>query len=115
MSDGALLKKFDAAMFDIYRRAKTEAKYNATVFLNMLSDRGGLPTAKFLISSKKESDGFAALFLSWRLDLTVEAMIVENPVWHPLFAPEELEKARLRLNSFGYRSNAHKSEVKAKP
>ena len=96
-------KKFDGAMFDIYHRAKTEAKYNATVFLNMLSDRGGLSTAKFLINSRKESDGFAALFLAGRLDLTVEAMIIENPVWHSLFLPEELERAKSRLDSFGYK------------
>jgi hypothetical protein len=27
-----LSKQFDAAMFDIYRRAKLEAGYNATIF-----------------------------------------------------------------------------------
>ncbi|MGC1427974.1 MAG: hypothetical protein WA822_05250 [Albidovulum sp.] len=103
MSNEDLSKKFDGAMFDIYRRAKTEAKYNATVFLNMLSDRGGVSTAKFLINSRKESDGFAALFFAGRLDLTVEAMIFENPNWHPLFLTEELERVKSRLDSFGYK------------
>ena len=102
MSQSDLSKKFDAAMFDIYRRAKTEAKYNATIFLNMLSDRGGLATAKFLINSTKESDGFTALYLAGRLDLTVEAMILENAIWHPLFLPEEMDRARSRLKSFSY-------------
>lgn len=37
---------FEGAMFDIYRRAKAEAGYNATIFLKMISDQGGLATAK---------------------------------------------------------------------
>ena len=102
MSDDDVGKKFDAAMFDIYRRAKSEAKYNATVFLNMLSERGGVGTAKFLINSKAESAGFGALYLAGRLDLTVEAMLIENPIWHTLFLPEELDRARSRLTKFNY-------------
>jgi hypothetical protein len=35
-------EKFEQAMFDIYRRAKSEAKYNATIFLQMVTDRGGI-------------------------------------------------------------------------
>ena len=49
-----LSKHFDGAMFEIYRRAKSEAGYNATVFLKMLSDRGWLDTAKYLINSLKQ-------------------------------------------------------------
>jgi hypothetical protein len=89
-------------MFDIYRRAKSEAGYNATIFLNMVSERGGLNTAKYLINSPKESDGYTALFLRGRLDLTVEAMIVENTKWHALFMPDELARARLRLKKYQY-------------
>jgi hypothetical protein len=46
-----LSKQFDAAMFEIYRRAKLEAGYKATIFLRMVRDRGGLATAKYLINS----------------------------------------------------------------
>ena len=92
-----LVKQFDEAMRGIYERAKSEAGYNATVFWNMLNDRGGIATAKFLINSQKQSAGYTELFLRRRLDLTVEAMVVENPRWHSLFLPEELEKARRRL------------------
>lgn len=102
MTNDALKQKFQTAMFDIYRRAKSEAKYNATIFLNMLNDRGGLATAKFLINAKDESAGFAALFLAGRLDLTVEAMIVEDPKWHALFLPEEIDRARARLRGHKY-------------
>jgi hypothetical protein len=84
-----LSKQFDGAMFDIYRRAKSEAGYNATIFLQMLNERGGLDTAKYLINSPKVSDGYTALYLRSRLDLTVEAMVVENPKWQELFTSEE--------------------------
>lgn len=76
-------KHFDVAMFEIYQRAKSEAGYNANIFLKMLSDRGGLDTAKYLINSPKESDGYTALYERGRLDLTVEAMVIENNRWLP--------------------------------
>jgi hypothetical protein len=98
-------KDFDGAMFDIYKRAKSEAGYNATIFLKMLNDRGGLDTAKYLINSPRESDGYAALYLRHRLDLTVEAMVVENTRWHGLFTSEELMKARARLEKYGYKAH----------
>ena len=73
------VKQFDGAMFEIYNRAKSQAGYNATIFLRMLGDRGGLATAKYLINSPKPSDGYTQLYERGRLDLTVEAMVVESP------------------------------------
>lgn len=93
---------FDQAMFNIYQRAKEEAGYNATVFLRMVSDRGGLLTAKTLINSPLPSDGYTALYERGRLDLTVEAMVLETPAWHELFTDEELKRAHRRLKQYGY-------------
>ncbi len=95
-------KAFDAAMFEIYRRAKAEAGYTANIFLGMLNDRGGLATAKFLINSDRPSDGYTELYLKGRLDLTVEAMVVANAMWHRFFAPEEIAKAESRLRDYGF-------------
>ncbi len=89
-------------MHNIYKRAKTEAHYNATIFLKMLYERGGLGTARYLINAEKPSDGYTALYQRKRLDLTVEAVVIENEMWHPLFTPEELEKAMRRLDDYGY-------------
>jgi hypothetical protein len=94
--------EFTQAMFDIYRRAKDEAKYLANIFLQMVTDRGGLDTARYLINQPRPSDGYTHLYERGRIDLTVEAMIVENSKWHPLFVPEELDKARRRLVEYGY-------------
>lgn len=98
-----LALEFQEAMFNIYRKAKDEAKYTANVFLQMLSDRGGVGTAKFLINAAKESDGYTALYERGRLDLTVEAEVVENKKWHGLFDVGEIERARKRLERYGYK------------
>lgn len=100
MSD--LTKQFDEAMFSIYRRAKDEAGYRATVFLDMVATRGGLQTAKYLVNTPKPSQGYTHLYERRRLDLTVEALIVGDPRWHPLFTDEELSKAKRRLKTYGY-------------
>jgi hypothetical protein len=94
---------FDLAMFEVYRKAKEEAGYQANIFLRMISNRGGLETAKYLINSAQLSDGYTHPYERGRLDLTVEALVVDNPKWHELFTPEEIEKARRRLTQYEYR------------
>lgn len=102
-----LQKQFDAAMLTIYQRAKSEAKYNATIFFRMLQERRGLATAQHLINSDRPSDGYTRLYEKGRLDLTVEALVVEEQRWHPLFTEDELAKAKKRLISYGYPPQQH--------
>jgi hypothetical protein len=94
---------FDQAMFNIYDRAKKEAGYNASIFLRMLTENGGIQTARTLINATKPSDGYTALYEKGRLDLTVEAMVLENQIWHELFTQVELDRSRTRLQQYGYR------------
>jgi hypothetical protein len=89
-------------MMDIYRRAKSEARYNATIFLQMLSRQRGLATARQLINDRNVSSGYTALWETGRLDLTVEAMVLENERWHDLFTADEIERCRKRLNEYQY-------------
>jgi hypothetical protein len=98
----SLEQQFHGAMLTIYRRAKSEAHYTASIFFNMLEDRGGLATAKYLINAPKVSEGYTALWERKRLDLTVEAEVVENQRWHSLFTDDELAKARKRLVDYHY-------------
>ena len=76
MADDKLRGRFDDEMLRIYERALSEAHYRATRFLSMLSDHGGLETARILIHSPAVSEGYTALWQRGRLDLTVEAVIV---------------------------------------
>ena len=96
-------RQFDMAMLEIYRRAKAEAGYTASIFFQMLADRGGVATAKYLINSEKPSEGYTNLFQRGRLDLTVEAMVIENSNWHDLFTEDELRKAKQRLAEYRYK------------
>jgi hypothetical protein len=68
----------------------------------MLSEHGGLVTAQRLLAAPTASEGFTALWERQRLDLTVEAQVVQ-PRFAPLFTEEELDVARQRLIELGYR------------
>ena len=94
-------KEFDIAMMDIYHRAKYEARYNATRYLQMLQEHGGLGTAKILLHTPHVSDGYTALWERGRLDLTVEALILKKK-WHSLFSEEERQIAKKRLKEYRY-------------
>jgi hypothetical protein len=102
MSDQKLEREFNEAMLDIYRRARSEAKYNATRFHEMLNEHGGLETARILLRSNKVSDGYTALWDRKRLDLTVEAQIHDNSRWHSLFTAHELSVCTQRLVEYRY-------------
>ena len=97
----ALEDAFHTAMLAIYRRAKSEADYNATRFLGMVSERGGLETARYLLHATTVSDGYTALWERRRLDLTVEALILE-PTWSPLFSEDERAIAVVRLREYDF-------------
>jgi hypothetical protein len=94
--------EFHDAMLAIYVTAKREAGYNATRFLGMLNDHGGVKTARLLLDAPTVSDGYTALWERQRLDLTVEAVILENERFHSLFSKEQLKTCQARLNQYGY-------------
>jgi hypothetical protein len=97
-----LEERFDAAMMDIYRRAKSEANYSATRFFQMLTEHRGLGTARILLHTETVSEGYTALWERGRLDLTVEALIHDHLEYRSLFTTEELETARQRLQKYQY-------------
>jgi hypothetical protein len=97
-----LISAFDQEMLNIYQRALSEAHYRATRFLSMLHEHRGLATARLLIHSSSVSEGYTALWERKRLDLTVEAVIYDNPKWHPLFTEEELVICKTRLTDYEY-------------
>ncbi len=104
--DEKLIAEFHEQMVEIYRRAKDEAGYTAARFIGMVADdkSGGVDTAKRLIHSTLPSDGYTALYLLNHLDLTVEAVIADNPKWHPLFSVDDLAACHKRLHEYQYKS-----------
>jgi len=96
-----LEEEFHRAMVNIYNRARNEAGYVATRYIQMVAEHGGVATARILINAEKPSDGYIALWERGRLDITVEAL-VQDSKWSTLFNPGEIEKARQRLRSYNY-------------
>ena len=98
---GTAEQQFDGAMSDIHRRAKVEANYNATRFFHMLTEHRGIETARILLHARTVSEGYTALWERKRLDLTVEALVLQ-PAYASLFTNSEREIARNRLSEYGY-------------
>lgn len=92
-------KEFTRAMEQIYTEA-TKLGYRPIAFRAMVAEHGGVETARRLIRGSATS-GFEALWEIKRLDLSVEALIL-NPKWLSLFSPDELKMARKRLRAYGY-------------
>ena len=93
--------QFNADMQNIYITAKKELGYNATRFLQLLSEKGGLQAAKILISKEGGTYGFEVLWEHKRLDLSVEAHVLK-PEYRDLFTDAERNMCRERLERFGY-------------
>jgi len=102
LTTSRLERAFGYAMIELHRRAKAEASYNASRFLQMVIEYGGLATAKILINAPHESDGYTANWERGRLALGVEALVVGNEEWHTLFSHAEIERARDRLRQYRY-------------
>ena len=96
-----LEKQFEQEMINIYMTAKKECGYNANRFLQMISAKGGLVTAKQLIMKPGGTDGFATLWEHGRLDLSVEAHVIK-PQYRELFTDPERELCRNRPKEYGY-------------
>lgn len=93
--------EFHLEMIQIYHLAKKHCNYNATRFFQMVNDNGGLATAKILLSSQEPQAGLTKLWDCDRLDLSVEALVI-NPRFSLLFSEKEGKDARARLVSYGW-------------
>jgi len=91
-----LERRFHRAMLTICERAQRECNYNPLWFRRMLSDYGGVKTAKRLLARRGAQSGFTRLQSCGRLDLTVEAHVL-RPEFRSLFAEDERREARDRL------------------
>ena len=96
-----LEKKFHLKMVELYNTAKKECGYNAVRFMQMLSEIGGLETAKQLVLKENETYGFEKLWELKRLDLSVEALVLD-PEFEELFTFEERKFCKNRLKKYNY-------------
>src|SRR5207244_1785187 len=95
-----LAARFQRAVLDIYQRAKSELGYDARSLLRMVANEGAVATATKLVMSDHLSEGFTFLWSQDRLDLTVEALVI-NPGFTSLCTAEVLNTAERRLSAHG--------------
>ena len=68
-----------------------------TRFRAMCAEHGAVQATKRLIHAPRPSDTFSDLWVKRRLDLTVEAVILTERAWDPLFDNPDRAVARKRL------------------
>jgi len=89
--------RFEEEMIEkVYRAAGRETGYWAGYFLRSVKQHGGLSTARRLLEQPHVSKGLLKLAELNRLDLAVEALVLE-PTYRVLFTDEELAIASKRL------------------
>jgi hypothetical protein len=75
--------------------------YNPTYFVRMLDEHRAVVAARQLLAAPAISEGFSQLWELGHLELTVEAIVLEDR-FRPLFRASELDVARKRLADLGY-------------
>ncbi len=93
--------QFHRAMREVYTNALRECRYNATRFIQMVENNGGVEAANILLNTPVFQYGFTELWQCGCLKLTMEALVLQ-PQYAPLFTEEEREIARTRLQECGF-------------
>ena len=86
---------------NLYEVMKREYHYNATYFLQMLYEKGGVAAAKTLLASRTPQQGLHKLWELGRLDMSVEAAVMSDN-YSVLFTADEVQEARKRMEDLGY-------------
>lgn len=95
-------ERFHREMENIFKKALEKCNYRANKFLQPVEAQGGLEAARILLAKPGIQYGFEELWRCGCLFLTMEALVLREP-WRQLFTKEELEKAKERLTSLGYK------------
>jgi hypothetical protein len=93
---GDIVRQFHDAMEALYREIVAQTDYRPKRLLALLSDMGGLEAARRIAGSPTPSDEFIAMWDRDRLDLSVEALVLQ-PEFAGLFPSDLLELAERRI------------------
>jgi hypothetical protein len=101
----ALEMEFERAMPDTCALA-SRYNYFPTVFKGMVQEHGGVGTARRLLAKSGPQTGLSRLCKLGRLDLSMEAIVLQDR-FCPLFTDAEIEEARRTLDELGYFKKQH--------
>jgi hypothetical protein len=96
-----LEKQFDDAVMN----AVTEGEklgYSASYYLQKRARDGPMVTAHRLLKDKQISYGLCKLKSMHRLDLSLEAIVYNNPRFHPLFPQAIIDRCKDKLTTLDY-------------
>lgn len=93
--------EFTESMLNLQARMGLELGQPSPRLLRMIRKEGGLRTAVTIVRRKEPSSRFYLLHNQGRLDLSVEAWILQ-PQWSHLFSTSTKIVAYRRLMEFGY-------------
>ena len=79
---------FHRAMVSIFDFVLLERRYNGNSFLNLLVSRGGVMTARDLLSAPGFGEGFEGLWKRGPAEKTMEYLVLQ-PAFSSLFTDEE--------------------------
>lgn len=99
--DNTLEMQLEKKFLEAVGICKHRYGYNPTRFLKMIEEHGAIDTATLLVTDSKIHEGLEKLWEFRRLDLSVEAIIWQEP-YCKLFPVEVLSKAKSRLKELGY-------------
>jgi hypothetical protein len=99
--ESELEQQFDCAVMQAVAECRAFG-YNPAYFIRMRSQDGTRDATAKLLNDDKSSDGFNRLVEQGRMELTLEAIIWDNPIFWPLFHSTVLKKAFTRLVKAGY-------------
>ena len=74
--------------------------YMPRYFVRMLEEHGAVGAARRLLRQEQVSEGFSRLWEEGRLDLTLEAIVLQ-PQFEGLFTASERRTAQRRLDKLG--------------
>ena len=102
--DMDLKERFKEAMCESCRVCKEELDYPPHYWWRMVRKLGGeVEAARHLLDAKQPQAGFGRLLGLDRLDLSVEAAVVD-PIYASLFTDDQRKEARKRLDAVGYKA-----------
>ncbi len=93
--------EFTQALEGTIEAAKSRG-YIPSYFMQMLSEHGGVETAKRLLAKSEPQTGLNKLWELSILHESMEAVICDNPRFHPLFDPTQIAEAHRRLEELDY-------------
>ncbi len=101
MIKSKLSEQFQAALLSVCQQAESEVGVKLTRLMQTIDKRGGVETAQEILRRGHYSDGFDALEKAGRLDLSLEAVVIQETFGH-LFTDDEVNACYAALLEGGY-------------